>query len=292
VTILQYLVARRDFECSYADRSIKSPGLNNIQLLHYGLGLATEGCELAAAAKAGNNVNIVEELGDICWFAAGACQVLDVVPDETYVAAAPKVGIYEVISRCEEFASRIKAAIYYGSPAKPKDPSEDYWTTLPAQILVRAMAIAQAQANLGPGGLLAANIRKLKARFPDKFDAGRALNRNTSAELALMMSGAGVSLTSSDLKPVAKAPVKAAAVESADMPNKIIKPHAPDPGVTSFKVNLKEIKEQVSSTQRPVSLSSLLGKQKNQGHEDGYISTGKPADDGQAPASAADQSHD
>lgn len=292
MTILQYLTERARPETNYKGLALTSPAFNDIRLLHYGLGLATEGCELAAAAKAGNNVNIVEELGDICWFAAGACQVLDVVPDETHVAAAPKTGVYEVVARCEEFASRIKAAIYYGSPAKPKDPTEDYWTTLPAQILVRAMAIAQAQANLGPGGLLAANIRKLKARFPDKFDAAKALNRNTTAELALMMSGAGVALTSSDLKPVPKAAVKPAAVETADMPNKIIKPHAPDPGVTSFKVNLKDIKEQVSSTQRPVRLSALLGQPQNQGHEDGLLNPQQPGD-GAAPApAAAGQSHD
>ena len=136
MTIHQYLTERARTEPEYETGDLAMlTDLISTPLLHYALGLATEACELAAASKASNTVNIIEELGDICWFAAGACVSLGQVPDETGVAAAPKTGVYEVIGLCEEFASRVKAALFYGSPIKKHDKREDYWTTIPAQIL-------------------------------------------------------------------------------------------------------------------------------------------------------------
>ena len=58
-------------------------------------------------------------------------------------------GAFTAEARCtgaESFtkfirASRIKAALIYGSPVKPSDPSEFYWAQLPKQIFLHACAI-------------------------------------------------------------------------------------------------------------------------------------------------------
>lgn len=279
MNLSQYYIDRQRTECDYSHCTIECPALGPeaARLVHYGLGLATEAVELAVALRGTNVANQIEEMGDICWFAAGACDALGEFPTDAEIAQAPKTGIVTVLALCELFASRIKGALYYGSPAKPNDPTPDYWRRVPARILAQTIAIANAQTALGRGGILASNIAKLKARYPQKFDAIKALNRDPQKELAHLAAMGNVTLTSGDLPPPpAKPKIKFAAPTTQDRPNAIIAPHADAPGV---EINEKELKELLSAPEntRPRTLSGLLRKQPTQGHENGIPPAELPA---------------
>lgn len=153
---------------------------NAPRLLHMALGLATEALELQEAMnKKWPEHEQILELSDICWFSALACEELGVPPRDEDLRIYPPQGIQRVYDKCEEFASRIKAGLVYGSPAKKSDPHADYWKSIPAEIFGRTVAIGN---NLPSGCILTININKLRARFGDKFSAHDALNRDTVAE--------------------------------------------------------------------------------------------------------------
>lgn len=239
------------------------------RLLHAALGLPTEALELAAAIN--GNLPIasqIEEMGDICWFCALAIKELGHAPTQVDVSAAPKAGIVSVYKMCEEFASRIKAAIFYGSPSKPSDPTPDSWMQLPGRILARLLAISNAQLTLGRNHILDANMAKLRKRYPNKFTAFDAVNRNTVGELH------AISLLSSQVpQPTAAPAPKKPVGEMQDMPNRI--------AVAAEKrdfviVSDKELKEVLESGAQRRTMSQLLRKTPNPGVVDGQPDT-KPA---------------
>ncbi len=153
---------------------------NAARLLHMALGLATEALELQSSIA--RKLPVEEstlELSDICWFSALACEELGYAPDEAYQKLWQPQGIQKVYDKCEEFASRVKAGLVYGSPVKKSDPTPDYWKTIPAEIFGRTLAIGN---NLPSGCILTININKLRARYGEKFSAHDALNRDVVKE--------------------------------------------------------------------------------------------------------------
>ena len=189
MTYKEYLPLAKRTEGSYEKVLISAPGLvpyNQPRLVHMALGLATEAIELVSAVH--DKKPLVEqlmELSDICWFSALACETVGIEPEanNTY----PEAGIYALADRCELFASRVKAGLVYGSPAKASDSSPDAWRKLPAEIFLRACAIGNANVE-GKDDILKLNIAKLRARYPDKFTADKALIRNEVAETKAVVS--------------------------------------------------------------------------------------------------------
>lgn len=182
MTYQEYLQAARSFEAAEPPSAVQIPALEShdcTKLVHYALGLATEALELVCAVKAGKHFDEQRlELSDILWFSALASAELGVDIDESEIInnRAPKQGVFLLADTCEQFASRIKAALIYGSPVKPNDPNEFYWAQLPKQIFLHACAIGDS--SLGAGKLMDLNITKLKKRYPTgAFSAGAAINR-------------------------------------------------------------------------------------------------------------------
>jgi hypothetical protein len=184
-----YLPLAKRTEGFYEKVLISAPGLvpyNQPRLVHMALGLATEAIELVSAVH--DKKPLVEqlmELSDICWFSALACETVGFAPDD--VNPYPGTGIYDLADRCELFASRVKAGIVYGSPAKASDSSPDAWRKLPAEIFLRACAIGNANVE-GKDDILELNIAKLRARYPDKFTTEAALVRDEAAETKAVVS--------------------------------------------------------------------------------------------------------
>jgi hypothetical protein len=160
------------------------PGLapyNASVLIHAALGLGSEALELHHENWRGA-VALQEqlmELGDICWFANLACHEFDVFP--TMTVDYPKYGgLPTLYLRCEEFVSRVKSGIYYGSPIKPGEKMSQF-TNLPAEIIGRAHAVSLNHLERG-ATLFSLNIAKLRTRFPDKFTGEIALARDIMNE--------------------------------------------------------------------------------------------------------------
>lgn len=182
MTYQEYLQAARSFEAAEPPSAVQIPCLESYdctKLVHYALGIATEAIELVYAVKAGKHIDEQRlELSDILWFSALASAELgvDITEDEVLNNKSPKQGVYTLADTCEQFASRIKAALIYGTPVKPNDPDEFYWAQLPKKIFLHACAIGDA--SLGTGKLMDLNIVKLRKRYPAQtFKASDAVNR-------------------------------------------------------------------------------------------------------------------
>lgn len=184
MNIPDYIKLAKRTECDYSTCTVQVPCLENYaaaRLVHMALGLSTEALEFKASLD--KNLPRHEqlmEMSDICWFAALAAEELGTAPGEYVPGVYPQVGVQKVLDLCELFASRVKGALFYGNPAKPSDPDPEYWTRIPAEILLRTYAIASA--HLSGEDILDINIRKLRARYGEKFSTENAVVRNETVE--------------------------------------------------------------------------------------------------------------
>lgn len=143
-------------------------------LLHAALGIASETIEVMLAI---DPTEILAELGDLCWFIALAGRELGFDP---FDPAHRDQGLsnHILLSAANAFVSGVKAAYAYG---KPLDVARL------RTLLVTLVALVENYLLLRGGDtrleqLLAANIAKLQARFPDRFEAARAIQRDAAAE--------------------------------------------------------------------------------------------------------------
>lgn len=173
-----YIKHVKGFE-SPAKGTIIIPGLqpfDGARLMHAALGLSTECLELSESIR--NRRPIEEqlaELGDICWFSAVACDAIGALPNLAKIA--PLTGIHYLYNLCEGFASRIKAAAWYGSPVKPDD-TLDYWKKFPPRIFEVAVSIGNQH-----GHVLEANVAKLTARNKGaQHNTAATINRDEKTE--------------------------------------------------------------------------------------------------------------
>ena len=184
MTIPIYNKLARRTECDYVGVTVTCAALephNSARLVHMALGLATEALEFKDSLD--KNLPRHEqlmEMSDICWFASGAADELGTLPGEYVPGVYPQQGVQKVLDLCELFASRVKSALFYGTPSKPSDVDPDYWKRVPAEILLRTYAIASA--HLSGEDIFDVNINKLRARYGEKFTAENAVNRVETLE--------------------------------------------------------------------------------------------------------------
>ena len=179
LTIPQYIIAARQFECDYSNVSIDALGLrphNAARLVHAALGLTTEVLELLEAIKKNDHQSQIEELGDIAWFAAIA-HFTDVSSSNLKYER-----IESLMYLCERFASNIKAGVFYGNPVLKSDTSPTAWRQLPESILYCTQAIAHRH---GISNYLDVNIEKLTVRNRGKkHNVQATIQRDPKAEAA------------------------------------------------------------------------------------------------------------
>lgn len=162
-------------------------------ILHCILGMVGEAGELSelidfskALAPSIDRSKAIGELGDCLWYAAVLSEELD-VDFNTLMADASSVDrggvIHEMKTAYERLliqscrmADLVKKTVFYG-----KKLDEPKLTHMMFQYLI---AFTEACALLSVQSLVVAeiNIKKLEARYPEKFDADRAINRDYEAE--------------------------------------------------------------------------------------------------------------
>jgi NTP pyrophosphatase (non-canonical NTP hydrolase) len=86
-------------------------------------------------------------------------------------------GALGLASEAGEFADMIKAHVFYGKDIDATNAKEELGD------LAWFLAITLDALGLSFEEVTEANIRKLKARFGDKFDRGAALNRDKAKEI-------------------------------------------------------------------------------------------------------------
>lgn len=171
ITLKQYIVEVRRLESKAPPIPCEvRPKLNWGRLVHAALGLLTEVLELRAAK--GVHAQL-EELGDICWFAALAADELgvDTSPND------PPANIENLCLLIETFGSRVKGALFY---KKAERDSDQYpWDSLPIRIFNMAVAIARA----GGYDVIDINLKKLAARYEKReFTQAAATERDVKNE--------------------------------------------------------------------------------------------------------------
>lgn len=142
----------------------------NIRLLHAAMGLVTESIEVGQALS---HEDVREEIGDIYWYLAIACDELGVSFDDLEGAEVdgtidPWTG---VISSVGEFLDLQKKWIFYGR-AIPKERLVAVLSQL-YEHLARELDASDYRLD----EILAENIAKLKARYGDRFTEEAAVNR-------------------------------------------------------------------------------------------------------------------
>lgn len=151
-------------------------------LLHATLGLVDEHFEYQAADSW---LNAVEELGDMCWFVALATRALQsrINPFDGYENFGTNKDVPLLADAIAEFVEIVKKAYAYGKPLADVRERLEF---LLCTIVYRIHVIAELKCKRQLIELLTANIAKLEARFPEKFEQGMALVRTVKDESAAM----------------------------------------------------------------------------------------------------------
>lgn len=145
-------------------------------LLHATLGMADELFEYNTSQSW---LNAIEELGDLCWFIALASHALDYDP---FTTPRPDLERAPMLADAvANFVGQVKKSYAY-------DKALDRFTlTYLLDVMVaRIEVIAESKSKRSLDELLNANIAKLQARYPEKFDACAAVDRNIRLEAAAM----------------------------------------------------------------------------------------------------------
>ena len=156
----------------------------DFRLLHASLGISTEIGELVHnRTYLGDSdlqkLNLIEELGDLNWYIAIACDVLNLDFNRMIEANISKVlpnNLDVLVIKSSELLDLFKKNIYYRK-------NFDYKRIIMIiEDIVSALIELIKENDLNLDEILDKNIKKLTARYPNKFDSNKAINRNLDAE--------------------------------------------------------------------------------------------------------------
>ena len=149
-------------------------------LIHGALGLADELIELKAAIRVNDKTNILEEISDCYWFLAllankhGAHDLFyDIMTGYTPSIQGLEDAIGEVVSsvkRMYAYGKQYRDCIFTGNLA---------WVANELDALCYSYGST-------PQSVMALNIAKLSARYPEKFTPEQANNRDTERERTVL----------------------------------------------------------------------------------------------------------
>lgn len=145
------------------------------QLVHCCLGIAGELGEIITSQ---DRHNTIEEIGDFMWYLAGTAHALGIDLDNIDLGyKISEEPFDDLTTNVAIIADKIKRHIYYK-------------VTLDVEVIERAVGNCivcledlSAENGVTLEECMITNIDKLSVRYPDKFDEGKAVRRNTHKEL-------------------------------------------------------------------------------------------------------------
>lgn len=162
-----------------AMRTAADLGSHKLDFAHGALGLIDEAQELVDAVS---EENLLEELGDLLWFCALCGTAIITDPFKT-LQPGPAINhkthlsaIEEIQTRANMIAGIAKRWLAYDEAPRLERVEGYLWRIIN---LVKMIANAHGWTL---SDVQEANIQKLRARFPDKFDSARATHRDLEAE--------------------------------------------------------------------------------------------------------------
>jgi len=153
------------------------------RLLHAALGLSSELGELHEGSLVNKpEYNLTEELGDITWYVALACDELGIADDlliegivkEFSPSLTQSVFDYAVIA-IGDLSNQAKRVLFYQAPLNIDEYVND---------IRRILAFLTRVPNWDEA--MRKNILKLAKRYPDRFSTERALIRDLEAEVQVL----------------------------------------------------------------------------------------------------------
>lgn len=146
------------------------------RLFHAAIGIMTETAEVLVAY---DDPNLKEELGDILWYVAIACDEMQITIDELLTVSDLTVeGPEMLLSNAEAALDHMKKVCFYGVMF------DDLFF---AQKIANVVQMVTKLSRWPLVELQEANIAKLRRRYPDKFTTDAAVNRDLAAEREVMV---------------------------------------------------------------------------------------------------------
>lgn len=203
-TPLNYVERAICTECPYppvVERLSGEDGFKGARLLHMSLGISNEIGEIYEAADACDKAHsstgplieaasllIREEIGDLCWYTAGACDVMGIKfihimkaePFDPESLADLDVVFKQLAIGAGMIAEQVKKHVFYG-----KQFDHGVIVVGLGEVAHSAMSLALFY-DLDFNKILVDNIAKLATRFPDKFTEADAIDRDKDAEYEAM----------------------------------------------------------------------------------------------------------
>lgn len=173
-----------DFVKSVESTSWHQP---NERLLHAAMGLCTESAELI---ETDGDQHEIEELGDVCWYLALGFDALgadfDNAPildeDKFLEAVRGEHSLDSLVLYSTDLLDLVKKQIFYGRVID----NERAINTLVMLKNIIHYGLLFADGGITLQDVIDANVKKLRARFPDKFSEDAANNRDVKEEYAAM----------------------------------------------------------------------------------------------------------
>lgn len=159
-----------------------------IDLCHAAIGLQGEWNEYFHASTP---ENALEELADIYWYVALACHALNIESIASRVTDIDEDGVnltakdMYLDEQITAFSDEVKRVVFYRKPID-RDKMEEHLSGIDTAIIQRHLVKFQSEdesESITDLKLQEAVIEKLKARYPDKFDLEKTLNRDTNKEM-------------------------------------------------------------------------------------------------------------
>jgi hypothetical protein len=148
------------------------------RLLHASMGAMTESVELLSFS---DQLNLFEELGDICWYIAIAVDTIKPVEFEPVVTRVldslrQGVAIRNLCEQSSHLLDMTKKNVFYG---KQIDKVAFAQT---CQLIIELIKSICNMNGIQFSNVLAANIRKLQVRYPEKYSDHNADSRDLYLE--------------------------------------------------------------------------------------------------------------
>jgi NTP pyrophosphatase (non-canonical NTP hydrolase) len=147
---------------------------NDYDLIHACLGLSSEIAEIAFDQE--NKLNVHQEIGDGMWYTALGCTAIGIDMEDLDLDFENDDTLMDLVVQSGIIADKIKRTLFYGAE-------------LDRDIIIRCFGcIVKSLDTLAVtyGTTLETcmekNIAKLKTRYPEKFTAEAAINRNVARE--------------------------------------------------------------------------------------------------------------
>lgn len=155
-------------------------------MLHMAMGVSTEIAELLdiikknfAYGKPIDLVHVSEELGDVYWYLANACNIAGIRPTISKTLKYNE-GLFIAHTLHDAYQFYDIAQNYTNDKSCVKEIKEVIdWLIIRIEAIINHFGLDRSK-------ILEKNINKLKTRYPDKFTQEKALNRDLTKERLIL----------------------------------------------------------------------------------------------------------